>query len=635
MFTLRVSLFLALVESSLLYFYRMSNLVQTQFETCEALEVHAKAVANEAGYVLTRRRTRADRNGNQISIELKCDLGGTYENRLDLTDDTRIRQSGSRLNGCPFKAFGRKRSGAWFLSFGEEHSHPPSDDLRGHAAARRLTPSGRETVNRMTEAGSTPRSIINYLQAGTGTCNSLSRNVYNQRQAWRQGVLAGRAPLEALVDDLQNSEYQFRYHLDCRQRISRLLWIHPKSVNLLHCFPHVLLMDCTYKTNKFKMPLLSIIGITATHRSFFGCFAFLQDETMEGYRWVLERLREICSNLKPGSIVTDRELALMDAISAVFPESKHLLCRWHISKNILAKCKPAFREEEQWAEFSRSWSKLMASNTNEKCDALWTEIRTTYAGQANVIRYLESTWWPHRTHFISAWTDRAVHLNTVVTSRIEGSHAILKRWLGSSTADLFHVVTRISQGIQSQEAHIFAEIQDQQQRVPHRYKIDLFSELIGKVSNHALNFLCMNVEKATLHMNSLSRFEDNDSNAMGLPDVETIKMHILEGQPISLDSIHPHWLLRNRHNPSIEAQSPVEGHHVTVVQMREPRVQRTRGRPAGSLNRRNTLGSTRRNPSEFEHVERAAAAGGRACSLCHSAGHNRRTCLLRFNALIS
>ena len=197
--------------------------------------------------------------------------------------------------------------------------------------------------------------------------------------------------------------YDCRFNLDEYDRITHLIWVHPKSLNLVRCFPHVLLMDCTYKTNKFKVPLLSIIRITATYSSFFVAFAFLQTETQESYQWVLEELRRTCTDISPSAIVTDRELALINELEVSFPESKHVLCRWHISNNILAKCKAAFRDDETWSEFSKtSWSRLMVSKTEEECESRWNALRSADAAQGNVVQYLEETWWPHCERFVES-----------------------------------------------------------------------------------------------------------------------------------------------------------------------------------------------------------------------------------------
>ena len=37
--------------------------------------------------------------------------------------------------------------------------------------------------------------------------------------------------------------------------------------------------------------------------------------------------------------MTDRDLALMNAVKTVFPECTNLFCSFHINKNVKAKCK--------------------------------------------------------------------------------------------------------------------------------------------------------------------------------------------------------------------------------------------------------------------------------------------------------
>ena len=62
-----------------------------------------------------------------------------------------------------------------------------------------------------------------------------------------------------------------------------VLFAYPDSLVYLRAYPEVLLLDCTYKTNKYSMPLLDIIGVNTTRRSFYIAFAFLSGETEEDY----------------------------------------------------------------------------------------------------------------------------------------------------------------------------------------------------------------------------------------------------------------------------------------------------------------------------------------------------------------
>lgn len=50
----------------------------------------------------------------------------------------------------------------------------------------------------------------------------------------------------------------------------------------------MLIIDTTYKTNKYKLPLLEIVGITSTEKTYSAGFAFLEREKEETVTWVLE-----------------------------------------------------------------------------------------------------------------------------------------------------------------------------------------------------------------------------------------------------------------------------------------------------------------------------------------------------------
>jgi hypothetical protein len=77
-------------------------------------------------------------------------------------------------------------------------------------------------------------------------------------------------------------------------------------------FGTVFLLNRTYKTNKFGMPLLNVISITSTYATFNAGFAFLHVKNKEAYAWVLEKFSKVVT---PKVLYTDRELALMNGIA--------------------------------------------------------------------------------------------------------------------------------------------------------------------------------------------------------------------------------------------------------------------------------------------------------------------------------
>ena len=76
------------------------------------------------------------------------------------------------------------------------------------------------------------------------------------------------------------------------------------------------------------MPLLKIVDVTTTNMTFCIAFVFMHSKIVFNYTWTLRCLQSTIDG-STGSqvIVTDKELALMNASAQVFPEAKKLLCR--------------------------------------------------------------------------------------------------------------------------------------------------------------------------------------------------------------------------------------------------------------------------------------------------------------------
>jgi hypothetical protein len=67
----------------------------------------------------------------------------------------------------------------------------------------------------------------------------------------------------------------FEYKHDEEGRIAMLFVADLRSVSYLNQHPDILLLDCIYKTNKFDMLLLDILGVDNIGNSFSVGFCFL------------------------------------------------------------------------------------------------------------------------------------------------------------------------------------------------------------------------------------------------------------------------------------------------------------------------------------------------------------------------
>jgi hypothetical protein len=65
--------------------------------------------------------------------------------------------------------------------------------------------------------------------------------------------------------------------------LTHLMVMHNKHRKLFNLNHELIVLDSTYKTNRFNMPLLNMFGIAPTNKSFFGANYFLPGKTDENF----------------------------------------------------------------------------------------------------------------------------------------------------------------------------------------------------------------------------------------------------------------------------------------------------------------------------------------------------------------
>ncbi|KAL9409227.1 hypothetical protein AB3S75_047588 [Citrus x aurantiifolia] len=436
--------------------------------------------------------------------------------------------------------------------------------------------------------------------------------------------------MQLLMSKLTEHNYIEWYRSDAdTDSVKDLFWAHPFAIDLLRAFPHVLIMDCTYKTNRYAFPLLEVVGVTSTEMTFSVCFAYIEREREDNYSWALDKLKGFMdNNMLPSVIVTDREVALMNAIQNVFPTATHLLCRWHISKNILANCKKLFETNEVWESFITSWNILVLSATKDHYMQHLRLLESEFVRYQEAIDYVKNTWLTkYKEKFIAAWTDSIMHLGNTTSNRVETSHSALKRQLQSSRGTFETLWTKIHALVELQHTEIKASLERSSTTVQHDFKPSVFKELRGFVSRNALNMIFCESKRADyigldpLACGCVVR------HTHGIPCAHEIARYKREGRPIPLSSINLHWkkldllpttkaettylscstememILQRFNNNDYTGKLKIlkklkELANPASTYLIEPEAKaRARGRPSSKADN-----STRRDLSKFEHV---------------------------------
>ena len=140
-------------------------------------------------------------------------------------------------------------------------------------------------------SGVPPKNILNQIRNKFGNSIINARDIYTVLNNSKKEFLNGRTNMEALVEIISTEEFVSDIKLDGLSTVG-VFFAHKHSVDFAQRFPTVFIMDCTYKTNKFGMPLLNIVGITSTFETCNVGFAFLAEETKISYEWALSQFKK-------------------------------------------------------------------------------------------------------------------------------------------------------------------------------------------------------------------------------------------------------------------------------------------------------------------------------------------------------
>ncbi|KAL5146400.1 Protein FAR1-RELATED SEQUENCE 5 [Glycine soja] len=501
------------------------------FATRDDVLQWARTVVHENGFVavIMRSDTETGSRGRSSFVLIGCERSGTYKcrNKEFVRKDT-----GSRKCDCPFRLRGKPVHGGegWMVKLiCGIHNHELAKSLVGHPYVGRLTKEEKKIIADMTKSMVKPKNILLTLKEHNADSYTTIKQIYNARSAYRSSIRGADTEMQHLMKLLERDQYIHWHRLKDEVVVRDLFWCHPDAVN-------------TYKTNRYRLPLLDFVGVTPTAMTFSAGFAYLEAERVNNIVWALERFRGLFlrHDRLPLVIVTDRDLALMNAVKTVFPESTNLLCRFHIDKNVKAKCKSLIGEKNAWDYVMDSWGTLVDCPSEYEFHESHQKFQVVCSPWPMFVDYVNDTWIiPHKEKFITAWTNKVMHLGNTATNRVESAHWALKRVLQNSVGDLCSVWDAMNNMITLQHVEIKASFETSTHVVGHVYKKTLYKRLLGMVSRDALNQIASEIDRLRYLGNNLSSCGCVMRSTHDLPCACELSRYTAGSIP--LESVHLFW----------------------------------------------------------------------------------------------
>ncbi|KHN28257.1 hypothetical protein glysoja_048567, partial [Glycine soja] len=292
--------------------------------------------------------------------------------------------------------------------------------------AGRLTKEEKKIIADMTKSMVKPKNILLTLKEHNADSYTTIKQIYNARSAYRSSIRGADTEMQHLMKLLERDQYIHWHRLKDEVVVRDLFWCHPDAVKLCNACHLVFFIDSTYKTNRYRLPLLDFVGVTPTAMTFSAGFAYLEAERV---------------------------------------------------------------------------------NNIEK--------------------------------FITAWTNKVMHLGNTTTNRVESAHWALKRVLQNSVGDLCSVWDAMNNMITLQHVEIKASFETSTHVVGHVYKKTLYKRLLGMVSRDALNQIASEIDRLRYLGNNLSSCGCVMRSTHGLPCACELSRYTASSIP--LESVHLFW----------------------------------------------------------------------------------------------
>ena len=249
--------------------------------------------------------------------------------------------------------------------------------------------------------------------------------------------------VECLMERTKLQGLYHRYTTDADGCLDKAFFVMAGAIDMyaIGQRTNVVLFDTKHGTNRYKLKLGLLTTVHASGATKVLAASLVANETEDSFRFVFQCFLE-AFRVPPAVIFTDSDPAMAAALRAIMAATIHLLCIWHLSKNILSNVRPAFAgDAAKWAAFnSKWWSICLCTDTSSvsRFDAEWQELLALLdASAADAKTVNEARTWlatlnARRKQWAARWCWAVLTLGVHSTQRAEAVHSAVAQFLSAS-----------------------------------------------------------------------------------------------------------------------------------------------------------------------------------------------------------
>ncbi|XP_057429902.1 uncharacterized protein LOC130723010 [Lotus japonicus] len=340
----------------------------------------ARHVGKENGYVVIVIWSDYRSEKRKPVITLRCERGGKYTPAAQVLKRS---STGTKKCGCPFQLRARHSmvDGRWkVIVHSRIHNHDTAEILQGHSFVGRLNSDEKAMVGSMIEKRVKPSDMLIALREKNPNNLTRIKQIYNEKQAYNRIKRGPFSEIQHLMKLLESDKYAHWSRVEGGSNVIKYLFFaHPDSIHLFNEFSTVVLMDSTYKINRYMIPLLEMVRVTSTNMTYSIVFPYMANERTYEVLWALNRLK--------GLIVKEQDLPKLAICCANFTFQR-----------VLGKLKTFVQSIERREFITDIWNRLMHATTEAE---YIKEVGAIVEGAHSKLKKLLSD---NKGDLVTAWT---------------------------------------------------------------------------------------------------------------------------------------------------------------------------------------------------------------------------------------
>lgn len=306
------------------------------------------------------------------------------------------------------------------------HNHKVSKEIFASIYPKNRMPAELKSYDlaTLTNLGAKPKKIKYFLEDKFET-NLTSKDVHNLMYRSKCVVNDDFENLKKLSEDFC-AEGNVMHVIKSEQNVLKSIYVQLfESIQLFASFPHVLLIDVTYKLNALNFPLLIFMISDNMGCGRIVAGSYIDCETQESFEDAIKIFKNENKNWHSiNTVMLDKDMSEINAVKNQFPNAKIRLCMFHVQTAFLRKIKSlsiSKIESDKSIEFFRM---LCFANSLEE----FNEIETRFLKNCskNVETYYCKNWQNIKDQWAGfALKDTIIYGNTT-NNRLESKNGKLK-----------------------------------------------------------------------------------------------------------------------------------------------------------------------------------------------------------------